>query len=480
MTVVAVMATGGHVMSLTAPALAEQGRQTPSAESSAEQAIVSHAPTAASDGLPVPLLVAGIVLAFAVGLSGGHLHRRRRLARREAVLEAPAAEPAVEARPSRRARRSEAEPPEPPEPVAAEPPEPVEAAPPEPVEAAPPEPVATEPPEPFSAESQPVEGAPKPHSRRARRREAKPPESPEPVAVEPPEPVSPEPEPVEAAPEPAPPVTPEPQPVEAAPIPPPPEPPTPVSPEPQPVELAPPAPQPEPVPEPPAPKAPAPRVIEPPAPPVQPPPEPPRRKAPARRAAPASPLRLARRPRPAPAADAPLAEAPEVPRPQAEAPPSRIPAPPLGEAPEALVASAPEPVPPSAEAPEPQAPPAGPGRRFARVAPWPDDADELWTCELDWKAGYRKANFRAMAGAPGAGKRRPLAESAPVRWALMSEPEPPTPELALRVRALVEALEAAGWEHIGRGPHWYEQRFVWRGAGEPQPIAHVGAEPAER
>jgi hypothetical protein len=63
----------------------------------------------------------------------------------------------------------------------------------------------------------------------------------------------------------------------------------------------------------------------------------------------------------------------------------------------------------------------------------------------------------------------------------MGEPEPPTPELAIRVRGLVTALEAAGWEHIGRGPAWYAQRFVWRGAGEPQPIEVLAVEePAER
>ena len=67
----------------------------------------------------------------------------------------------------------------------------------------------------------------------------------------------------------------------------------------------------------------------------------------------------------------------------------------MTEAPEALR------VPPSAEAPEPQLPAAGPARRFARVAHWPDEAAELWTCELDWKAGYRKAHFRAMVAGPG-------------------------------------------------------------------------------
>jgi hypothetical protein len=358
MTVVAVLATGVHVMSYTAPALAEQDRQSRAAQAAAEHSIVPHTPAAAGDGLPVPILVGGVVLAFAVGLSGGHLHRRRRLARREQLLAATAS---VEERP-----RAVAPPPAP---------------------------------------------------------------APEPPAV--------------------------------------------AAPAPQPVELAPPAP--EPAPEPPAPRAPAPRVVKPPAAPVPPPPAPPRRQKPA--AAPPrrkAPLRVSSDP-PTPAAEVPLAKAPEVPRaqPAAEPPPT----PPLAEAPEALHAR--EAVPPSAEAPGPQAPPAGPGRRFARVAPWPEEADDMWTCELDWKAGYRKSYFRAMATGPGDDKRHALAESAPVRWALMGEPEPPTPELALRVRGLVEALESAGWQHIGRGRHWYEQRFLWRGSGEPQPVAVADVESAE-
>jgi hypothetical protein len=192
--------------------------------------------------------------------------------------------------------------------------------------------------------------------------------------------------------------------------------------------------------------------------------------------APAPPLRLVHVPaqRQAPVADAPLADAPEFPRLQAEAAPEPPPAPPLADAPEAVL------VPPSAEAPEPQAPAAAPARRFARATPWPEDAAQLWTCELDWKAGYLKSTFRAMAAGPGGGKREPLGESSPLKWALNTEPEPPTPALAMRVRGLVEALEAAGWEHIGRGRQWYAQRFLWRGSGEPQPITVTGSEPAER
>jgi hypothetical protein len=336
MTVVALMAAGAHALSLTAPALAEQS------PSATEHAIVPHAPTAASDGLPVPILIAGVVLAFAVGLSAGAVHRRRRVARSVSVAPGPA-------------------------PVA---------------EPAPPEPEVSEP---------------------------------------------------------------------LKPAPPPPEP-----------------------------KAPEPRVVAPPLAPVPPPPEPPREETP-RPAEPAPPLRLVRRasePKPEPQrapepeVDVLDGEAPERPQPVAAA--VQPPTPPLADAPESLR------VPVSAEAPEPQLPPPGPARRFARMTPWPADATELWTCELDWKAGYLKASFRAMVAGPGEEKRHPLGASAPVRWALMGEPEPPTPELAVRVRSLVQALEAAGWEHIGRGRRWYQQRFVWRAAGDPQPISlPEGAESTE-
>ena len=72
-----------------------------------------------------------------------------------------------------------------------------------------------------------------------------------------------------------------------------------------------------------------------------------------------------------------------------------------------------------------------------------------------------------MAEPPGGGKRRQIGESPPLRWTLMSDPEPPTPEFVAVVRALMAALEAAGWERIGPGGPWYAQRFLWRGAGEP-------------
>jgi hypothetical protein len=97
----------------------------------------------------------------------------------------------------------------------------------------------------------------------------------------------------------------------------------------------------------------------------------------------------------------------------------------------------------------------------------------MWTCELAWKPGYRKSCFRAMAAPPG-GKRRPIGESRPLRWTLMADPEPPTRELVEAARELVKALQEAGWERTGAAGAWWEQRFLWRGDGEPGTIEDPG------
>jgi hypothetical protein len=353
-TLVAAMAAGARAMSFAGTALAEQQE----VSTATERQVVPHPPTAASDGIPAPALVGGVVLAFAVGIAGGQVHRRRRAAHRRSVA---SARPGPILIPPATDKRAEPEP------------------------------------------ARPV-----------------------------PEPPAPEPR------------------VE------------------QPVDLTGP-PRPLPAPPPPEPQPALPRVMEPPTAPTPAVPEPPSREA---RPIewPREPLRLVQRPARRPMVEAPLGEAPEVPR--LEAPPAETvePAIPLDSAPETVRSPA------ASEAPPiPQ-----PARRFARPVPWPQDAAELWTCEIAWKAGYRKSSFRAMAGPPGPGKRRPFGDSPSVRWTLMGEPEPPTPELAIRVRALVQALEAAGWDHIGRGRLWYAQRFIWRGSGEPQPVDVPDVEPAER
>ena len=243
-----------------------------------------------------------------------------------------------------------------------------------------------------------------------------------------------------------------------------PEPPAP-EPEPPTPEPAPPGPRPEPVaaaePED-EPTEPEPAVVEPG--PAEAEPQPPATVEPA--PAPRLPRPVARADAPSkPRPDVPLGDAPEaLPRPRRPAPPADGP---LGDAPEA---------PPRRprEAPAPAAPPP---RRLARA--WPDEASTLWTCEIAWKPGYRKSSFRAMAGAPGASKRKPIAESPSLRWTLMSDPEPPTPEMIAGVRALVHALVAAGWERIEPAGPWYAQRFLWRGEDEPGTVVVPDAAPAE-
>src|SRR5215216_3024591 len=94
---VAVTAAGAHALAFSAAALADQE----AFSSDTERHVVARPPTAASDGLPVPALVGGVVLAFAVGITGGRVHQRRRTARRRSVASArPGPVPTPPARPA--------------------------------------------------------------------------------------------------------------------------------------------------------------------------------------------------------------------------------------------------------------------------------------------------------------------------------------------------------------------------------------------
>ena len=126
---------------------------------------------------------------------------------------------------------------------------------------------------------------------------------------------------------------------------------------------------------------------------------------------------------------------------------------------------------PAVVPPRPLAVPPLPARRFARPQPWPEEAARTWTCEIDWKPGYIRSGFRAMAAAPGDPRRTRFGQSRPIKWTLMSEPEPPTDELVEALRELVTALTQAGWERIGPGGPWYAQRFLWGGDRQPRPLA---------
>ena len=201
-------------------------------------------------------------------------------------------------------------------------------------------------------------------------------------------------------------------------------------------------------------------------------------------------------------AEAPVGESPTVEAPPHEAAADRgAPAPPEVEAPRREAPAPPEveapadrgaPPPPDVEAPAERDTPdfelvdlglreypvedetaLPPSRRFARPEPWPA-ADSMWTCEIAWKPGYVKSVFRAMAAPPRAKRRQSIGESPPLRWTLMMDPEPPTPEMVETVRELADALEAAGWERTDAVGPWYALRFVWQREGQPQRVEVPG------
>jgi hypothetical protein len=117
-----------------------------------------------------------------------------------------------------------------------------------------------------------------------------------------------------------------------------------------------------------------------------------------------------------------------------------------------------------------------PGRRLAPERPWPEEAENLWTCEIAWKAGYVKSCFRAMVASPNSSRRKAMGESTPLKWMLMMDADAPTPDLVAAVEELERALEQAGWEQIEPGGPWYALRFIWRGEGRPQRVETSGHE----
>jgi hypothetical protein len=141
--------------------------------------------------------------------------------------------------------------------------------------------------------------------------------------------------------------------------------------------------------------------------------------------------------------------------------------------PELPVISLPEP-PPQMEIERSSTP-----RRFVRATEWPEGSEDGWRCEIRWSPGYVSSRFQAVALPPGQRKGRPVGESAPFKWLLMSDPDPRTREHDAAVTGLEDALLEAGWERAGRGPEWYCERFVWPGPGEPpERVEPVGADAA--
>jgi hypothetical protein len=93
--------------------------------------------------------------------------------------------------------------------------------------------------------------------------------------------------------------------------------------------------------------------------------------------------------------------------------------------------------------------------------------EAAWRCEITWRSGYRASEFRALATAPGA-RRRKLVTSSPPFTNLIKDPaDVPRPELTSAVRDLAIALEAEGWTPVPPGGRWYSRRFVWTRAGAP-------------
>ena len=111
--------------------------------------------------------------------------------------------------------------------------------------------------------------------------------------------------------------------------------------------------------------------------------------------------------------------------------------------------------------------PAPPSGRFKRKSEWPAGSEQLWRCEIKWHAGYANSDFRAVAHGPKRHRGVTLGHSETFRWLLMGDPAASDARFVGQVRRLADRLTAAGWEPAGRGPSWYELRFVWRREGAP-------------
>jgi hypothetical protein len=98
---------------------------------------------------------------------------------------------------------------------------------------------------------------------------------------------------------------------------------------------------------------------------------------------------------------------------------------------------------------------------------WPEDVQQRWRCEIEWSAGYARSRFRAVVHPPGKRRGQVIGASAAFRWTMREPPDPRSPAQVAEVRRLTTALQAAGWEPVGRGASWYSARCVWRGDGLP-------------
>jgi hypothetical protein len=88
----------------------------------------------------------------------------------------------------------------------------------------------------------------------------------------------------------------------------------------------------------------------------------------------------------------------------------------------------------------------------------PPPATAAWTAEIEWRSEEGRTRFCVVA-IDAAGRRRPLAESAPLAW-------PPTDADSLSaltdaLGALERGMLAAGWATLPSAGPWYAKRFAW-------------------
>jgi hypothetical protein len=138
-------------------------------------------------------------------------------------------------------------------------------------------------------------------------------------------------------------------------------------------------------------------------------------------------------------------------------------------APARTPAPTPTPTPTPSREPTPAAEPAAapPRGLFDPPPTWPQGTEELWRCEIRWRAGYINSRFAAVARRPGQRGTTTVGSSETFKWMIMADPEPPTPELLDAVAQLDEQVTALGWEPAGFGREWWERRYLWRGEGRP-------------
>lgn len=82
-------------------------------------------------------------------------------------------------------------------------------------------------------------------------------------------------------------------------------------------------------------------------------------------------------------------------------------------------------------------------------------------CELAWWHGYVRACFFVVPDQATTVIETPLVTSASFRW-LDHRLPPPTGLPAEVHRRFVRELRAEGWEPVGQGPAWFQQRFRLR------------------